>query len=83
MVVRMRSLADLVARVEADLADGDRMSAEHGVDTSEWVEVRRTDVEALLEATRRHAGCHPGWVNLGPNGFARLREQLGGGDSRG
>lgn len=75
----MRSLADLVARVEADIADGDRMSAEYNVDTSEWVEVRRTDVEALLEAARRHADCHTGFISLGQGGFAHLREVLGGG----
>lgn len=78
----MRDLNALVAGVVEDLADVSRMNAELGVDSSEWVEVRRDDLEALLAATRQHADCHTSWLSLPSQVMAGVRTGLAGSGGR-
>ena len=67
----------LVAQVEQDLAETEELNAECGVDSSKWVEVQRSHVEALLGIARMHADCNA-WTGLGPVGRA-LRDAVEGG----
>ncbi|MBP2704463.1 hypothetical protein JOL79_11620 [Microbispora sp. RL4-1S] len=75
----MRNLTALIAGVEEDLEHAAALDVEAGVDSSEWVEVRRVDLQALLEAARQHSGCHTGWITLGPGALEAVREHIGGG----
>lgn len=44
------SLEEAINAVRAELDHLDEISDDLGVDQSEWVEIRREDLEALLEA---------------------------------
>lgn len=72
----MTDLSTVLASVAADLEDHDQAAAEHDTEPSDYVEVRRADLEALITAAAHHQHCHTGWLNLGPDGFARLRERM-------
>lgn len=69
----MGDIASLILRVRADLAEGDRLSAELGVDDSDFAEVRRPDVEALLEIASRYDEHRPGWTAVPDAVMAGMR----------
>lgn len=62
----MRDVSSLIAGVRADLASADEQNRECGIDSSEWVEVRRADVEALLGVAEMRAPAilAAGWSEL-------------------
>lgn len=43
------TLAELIERIRADLAEVDDIAEEENVEDSDWCEVRRDDIEALLK----------------------------------
>ena len=71
----MTDLSAVLASVAVDLEEHDQTAADLDTEPSEYVEVRRADLEALMTAAAHHQHCHS-WLNLGPGGFARLREHM-------
>jgi hypothetical protein len=78
-------VADLslpISRVRADIEDHDRAADEFDVEPSDYVEVRRDDLETVLSAAEHHQSCHSGWLTLGPGGMTALREYAKGLDAK-
>jgi hypothetical protein len=70
-------VADLslpISRVRADIEDHDRAADEFDVEPSDYVEVHREALEAVLAAAEHHQSCHSGWLTLGPGGMTALRD---------
>lgn len=72
----MTDLSAVLASVHADIEEHDQAAADLDTEPSDYVEVRRSDLEALVTAAEHHQHCHSGWLNLGPDGFRKLRERM-------
>lgn len=72
----MTGLSRALASIASDLAEHDELTIELGEEASDYVEVKRADLEALVAAADRHQSCRNGWINLGPNGLAALRNHM-------
>lgn len=74
----MSDIEELIDRVQEELDDVDDLTETLRVETSEWCELPRADVEQLLGIARMHAECLNSWTTLGPVGRA-LRDAAQGG----
>jgi hypothetical protein len=70
----MRSIRDLVTSVRADIDEHDQAAAELRTEPSEYVDIRRDDVEALLEIAARHDEC-ASWIRVDPAAVIAVGER--------